>query len=387
MAARCSFWLLIVAMGAGCAGGQPPPPLIPATASAAASLPASATPAPTFDFAPATPPDLTAPTAAPLVATPTLTDTPGLITAAIAAGVIEVGRVAAGKADQAAWAPDGKQLAAAGAAGVTLYDAATLSATQTLAIGQWATSLAYDPAGRDLAVGTVGGIVQVWSLARLEPTTLLLGPGVAVARVSYSPAGGALLASLGVDNTAHLWYVDGQQHLRTLGAGARPAYALAFSADGQWLAAAEAGLVRLWDVQLALAFDQPPVRTLAPPARRTGAVTALAFNPAEDQLAVANSAGTIELWDPDALQPELTFTRLNTPAQHLAFNPTGQVLASAHADHSLRLWETSSGRLLLVLAGHTGAVTSLAFSPDGTRLASSSWDATLRLWGLAPSTE
>jgi WD40 repeat protein len=135
-------------------------------------------------------------------------------------------------------------------------------------------------------------------------------------------------------------------------------------------------------VDLALAFAEPTPRTLQPPAARLGTITAVVFGPAGEQLAVANSGGSVELWDPNALQPTLTLARLNAPALHLAYSPSGTLLASAHQDRALRLWDTASGQLLVTLTGHTDEVTSLAFSPDGRRLASSSWDGTVRLWGV-----
>jgi WD40 repeat protein len=141
--------------------------------------------------------------------------------------------------------------------------------------------------------------------------------------------------------------------------------------------------VLLWAVDDALATEAPAAHSLLAPASRRGAVTAVAFSPASDQLAAANTSGTIELWYPDATQPARSLVRLNTPALALAYSPDGLLLASAHQDRALRLWDTQSGALLVTLAGHTDAVTSLAYAPDGTRLASSSWDGTVRLWGLA----
>ena len=380
--------LLVVGLCAGCMAGQPPPPTgatqTAPTAGPVASATQSAAPTPTpaRDFAPATAPAGGASPAPTLAATEAVSAVVGLITPASAVSVTQLALADTGKIDQVAWSPSGALLAAAGEGGVTLFDAATLSVTQVLTIGQWATSVAFDPSGQTVAVGTVGAIVQVWDLSRAEPTSLLLGPGVQVDQVVYDPAGRGLLASLGVDNRAHLWNLGGQEYLRELGAGLRPAIGLAFSPGGEWLATAEGDRVLLWPIASAIASADPLARSLPAPAGRRGAVTALAFDPAGGQLAVANAAGSIELWDPANGQPRLTLARLNSPAQHLAYSPDGRVLASAHQDRTLRLWEAGSGQLLITLPGHTDVVTSLAFSPDGARLASSGWDGTVRVWGL-----
>lgn len=378
---RCRLALLILLITA-CAGGQPPSPRAPPATSAA---PASAAPGPLTPTAEtgASAPPATATVTPPLVATEPFRASVDLITPGNAVSLTQVALLETGPADQVAWSPDGARLAVAGASGAVVYDAVTLTVTQALTVGQWATSLAFDPRGENLAVGTVGAIVQVWSVPRQAPASLLLGPGVQVARLAYHPRGG-LLASLGVDNRAHLWDVDAQAYLGGLGAGLRPAHALAFSADGRWLTTAEGERVLLWDVEDALAGASPAAHSLLAPASRRGAVTAVAFNPASDQLAAANTSGTIELWYPDGTRPARSLARLNTPALALAYSPDGLLLASAHQDRALRLWDPATGALLAALPGHTDLVTSLAFSPDGTRLASSSRDGTVRLWGRAP---
>ncbi len=161
MRLRFITWLLISVLAAACAAGQPPPPPTRPALTAGASVPSAAAPTAGVDLAPATAPPGTASVAPTLSPTPTLTATTGLITSANAISLTEVAVIATGKVDQVAWTPDGTRLATAGAGGVALYNAFTLSATQSITVGQWATSLAFDPAGRDLAVGTVGAIVQV----------------------------------------------------------------------------------------------------------------------------------------------------------------------------------------------------------------------------------
>jgi WD40 repeat protein len=386
---RRLLFLALLALSAACAGGQPPLPATSAAVTAALSAtPPPATPGsltPTAPPAQATPLPATATLAPTLAVTEPLTAGAALITPINALSLTQVALLETGPADQVAWSPDGARLAVAGAGGVVVYDAATLTATQPITVGQWATSLAFDPRGEFLAVGTVGAIVQVWSLPRQAPASLLLGPGVQVARLAYHPRGG-VLASLGVDNRAHLWDVDAQQYLGGLGAGLRPAHVLAFSADARWLATAEGERVLLWDVDDALADGSPTAHSLLAPASRRGAVTAVAFNPASDQLAAANTSGTIELWYPDGTRPARSLARLSAPALALAYSPDGLLLASAHQDRALRLWDPATGALLTSLPGHTDLPTSLAFSPDGARLASSSRDGTVRLWGLVDAT-
>ncbi len=65
----------------------------------------------------------------------------------------------------------------------------------------------------------------------------------------------------------------------------------------------------------------------------------------------------------------------------VAFNPDGDLLAIAGADRTVRLWNTATGQPHgQPLTGHTDRVNGVAFSPDGTLLAIAGYDNTARLW-------
>lgn len=49
----------------------------------------------------------------------------------------------------------------------------------------------------------------------------------------------------------------------------------------------------------------------------------------------------------------------------VAFSPDGQKLALASKDGTVRLWDVTTGAVLQILEGYTSTIRAVAFSPDG----------------------
>jgi WD40 repeat protein len=156
------------------------------------------------------------------------------------------------------------------------------------------------------------------------------------------------------------------------------AYAVAYSPDGQHLAAAGAsGAVRVWDA-----------RTGAPVPCRVdhgGIVTRLDFHPTEPLLATAGPTG-LKVWN---LATGEELFRRDDGTRWAAFSPDGRLLASAKG-RVLKVWDARTGRELHALtAGEVSSVSHWAFSPDGRRLAAcggaaaSPDEGVVRVWDAA----
>jgi len=137
--------------------------------------------------------------------------------------------------------------------------------------------------------------------------------------------------------------------------------------------------ITLWDVTAA--------RPISPPLTGPGIdAVSLAFSPNGEVLAAAGRRG-IALWDVAQClvsgHPQSQPLADVTIGQCVAFRPDGEVLASGHADGSIVLWSLASrrqlGEPLLLEGAERSEVRSLAFSPDGTRLASATKGA-VALW-------
>ena len=98
-----------------------------------------------------------------------------------------------------------------------------------------------------------------------------------------------------------------------------------------------------------------------------GSATALAFNVAGDQLAIAHHGG-VTLWPVDAHVPRL----LRWPGYHrsVAWSPDGRYLVSGMEENALHGWRLPDGSDI-EMGGYPGQPRSLSFSADGRVLVTS----------------
>jgi WD40 repeat protein len=232
--------------------------------------------------------------------------------------------------------PDGRFLASAGADGtVCFWRAADGRFLGMLDIGgaasppsdgaQVVRRVAFSPRGNLLAVRRQGGEIAVWKWSRPD------GDAAEVA-------------------ATFLW-----SNTRDGGT------ALAFSPDGAYLAAGEAGGgLRVFHT------ENGHLAHLLKPLGRTGAVQGLAFTPDGKRL-VAARGQVVALWDVAAAAPRQAWDAGQGSIHALACADDGRSLVTAGKD--VRVWEAATGGLLLKLDPQSSAVRQAALSPSGRRLA------------------
>ncbi|MEN3010742.1 MAG: WD40 repeat domain-containing protein, partial [Candidatus Bipolaricaulaceae bacterium] len=200
------------------------------------------------------------------------------------------------------------------------------------------TGLAFDARGERLAV-LVSGVTAhavLWDLTRGESLEFVMAAAEATA-ITLTPEGGMLAAADGHGRVL-IWDVAAASLRYTLTMPVRAARVLAFSPDGQKLAAAtwvltqdEPGLV-VWDLATgAVAWE------------RRGYGGWVAFRP---QGLFAGALGE----DLALLDPE-TGTELRRPKRalrvfNLALDPTGRYLLIIPFEGSVEVWDLEEGRLL-----------------------------------------
>jgi WD40 repeat protein len=284
-----------------------------------------------------------------------------------------------------AWSADGNFVASAADDGaVVLWDVTNLPDTQKLqhpvelkippdGSGERAQirGLSFSPDGRLAAVANFGkqhdqGRILVWKLQ--DPTAM---PDV------ISPSGTSLTS------------------LETL----------TFSADGKWLAVCDSGKnVSIWTEANLSGKGKPRLLqtwvelNVGQRIYPQTAFSTVAFSPDGQWLAAGNSARVVAVWSTGGSWKRLEgdFTtgsiegksptkyhlpkppHVNAAVNAVAFSPDSEVLAYGTGDGTIHLWDITSQLPLPDVTGHSRAVLALAFSPDGTCLVSGSNDATLR---------
>ncbi len=150
------------------------------------------------------------------------------------------------------------------------------------------------------------------------------------------------------------------------------------SRDGRRLAYADDG-GNLWVVEAATGASV--FRHAEPGAR----FWALAFSPDGRFLAAAVlQTWTVKVWDLADGKEVCTLGGHTDKVKAVAFSPDGERLATASFDRSVKIWDWRTEKEVLTLRGHQGRVLAVAFSPDGHRLASAAADGTVRVWDATP---
>lgn len=204
----------------------------------------------------------------------------------------------------------------------------------------------------------------------------LLGPGVGVGVLRFSPDGQFLAAKYHPDgrdypNQLCIWDLQSRKAAWKLPKGIHDA-AVAISPDSRWLAAG------LTDRSICL-YDLSSGKKLKELARSMNPY-ALAFCPNSRQLAVSSRfTDLVEVFDVETSKA-VQKLKHPCPVRGIAWRPDGKLLAAAGADGRIYVSHTDSAKRQAVLEGHQGVAVHVAFNHAGDILVSTSWDTKSRFW-------
>jgi WD40 repeat protein/DNA-binding SARP family transcriptional activator/class 3 adenylate cyclase len=302
----------------------------------------------------------------------------------------------------AAFAADGRHLLATGpGASITVWDARSF--TQVKAIGGSTppavdgfdvllpsseadvTGLTMNRDGRLVAGVGEGGHVRVWD-TRSGEEAFAVGPPSWPDGVAWSADGELLATAEAGDRDGRVTIRDTSGREVTVleeepGAGIG---SVAFSADGEWLITTRLARrtsitpqVVIWDwrngeIERTIDTDA----TAAVPSTIGLIATLRAERTADGQ--------AVDIWDLEAGRRVSTLVGHSGDVNDLVFSADGSRLATASSDGTARIWDPRTGEQQVVLrGGHLGGlIASVDFSPDGRWLATAAADGVVRVWAL-----
>jgi WD40 repeat protein len=313
-------------------------------------------------------------------------------------------------------------------AAVFLMRTADLPQARVLGQNQyWIRSLVFSPDGTMLAAA--GGVdhrkqeLALWDVATGQRRTILLGEGLSIEGLAFSPDGkwlglvqcdlsvklldaasGAEQASfssppcwqqclffspdsqelvvLGSQGHLTVWNVASRTVRRSRGPGGCDMFCacrsgILCSARGSEIDGFEGSTACVWDVALGQERSRfrIPSHTLW---------SAAAISADGETVALATSDGGLAFFNLPSGRSWFT----PPPHEHadpincLVFCADGQTLVSGGQDHAVKLWDVKTGEEIATLGQHEAAVFAVDIAPDGRQVASGSFDKTVRLWNI-----
>ena len=160
-----------------------------------------------------------------------------------------------------------------------------------------------------------------------------------------------------------------------------PVTAIAYSPDNQKLAVATAANnVHLFGPSIP--GTQPELELIEHQKFSTGsAISQLVFDLDSQSIWASAENGEVQQWRYAGLAQRRQMSH-SGPVFGVAISNNGQLIASCSTDATVRIWNATTGQLKSQLRGHVGAVHAIAMSQDETFAVTSGADGTLRLWDI-----
>ncbi len=224
-------------------------------------------------------------------------------------------------------------------------------------------------------IGTLMIIISMGKMCLIShaqfPSEFLLQHGSRAHEIAFS-ADGNWLAADGNGHSIDIWDVSLKSRTQVLNGHTRKITDVVFKRDGNLISASEDGTAILWDV-----VGEREIRRFQD---GFGRVTSISLSPDERLVVLGSTDGTLRLWETDTGVLLRTLRGHSDVVLSVAFSHSAEQIASGSEDNTVRVWNVSTGALVKTFRGHAKRVWTVAFHPKDLLIASGSWDGTVRLW-------
>ncbi len=281
--------------------------------------------------------------------------------------------------DDLAYSPDGRFLATADDARLTLWDASNGRAVRTQrAPFPGFQSVTFSPDGKRYAA-IHNRTLSIWDTQTGRQLRSIHGDIADFNNLCFFPDGRRILTG-SWSKKAKVWDAKTGRLLQTFQNTQSCYVVVAVSRDSRHIATANEthangpDFVRIWDAQTGRSLH-----VLA----HVGFIYSVAFSP-NGRALVASCGRIAKVWDVQSGHELLTLRGHENQVSSAIFTPDGRRICTGSADGVIKIWDVATGREQFALRGKEGLDMRLACSPDGKRLLASNGDGA-KVWDIGTS--
>ncbi|KAF5233299.1 hypothetical protein FANTH_12615 [Fusarium anthophilum] len=238
------------------------------------------------------------------------------------------------------------------------------------------TSVAFSPNNQCLVSGSADKTIKIWDTKSLSCIQTLQLHN-AVVSIAFSPDGKRLASAL-LHDGIKVWDVATGSGLPILEIPLFSGTAIAFSADGEYLALGRSDVIEVFDAETGAILQTPKCFD--------GPVTSVAITTNGKYLISGSEHGSVKIWAVSIDTRPLAVEDNNEGVTSIAISTDGLRVVSGSIDTTVKIWETETGTCLSSLEGHSEEISFVNFSADSKRLVSCSYDCTIRVWDVIAGT-